>query len=394
LKSDPRHRVLDLLATIAIAACAMCVASCGSSGTSDTQPDGTATPAAKLSTSPNSETFGQLLGTLPPRSRIGVDVRSYVIRGGHIAAQTIARAALAEGAPPQLIPDEAAARWAGAGVVAVQVSLAQLAELEGTLLAPPPSGSTLKRGQIDAAPAGDQPKPLTATTTTADLATIGSTPGPRSFVDNAAPWAELARGPTLREPIVLALHDGRARFEPGTPRLLARCYAQIEPTPDGSTVVMRIDMLPQLLDLAGRRNDLLVIPDAASISPLSHGLNFDRLLATATIKPGYALVLMAIPPAADAFAAGAAPSGQSPAPGRVERASTRERDAATAALAAAQAPTPTQIQTVATLGQAIFTDTALRWASERRPGSTPSTAPTPTSINGLATVLILVPQFP
>lgn len=151
--------------------------------------------------------------------------------------------------------------------------------------------------------------PLHAADAPALLAALSPSPDPaapravlrRAFLPAGPRWAEFFRGVPTDAPAVVGLHDSRLRLAPGTPRILGRSWLVPQPlskpTPASATA-LRFQILPQWLDaLPAQPTRTLALTPEQLIppAPAQQGLLLPRLLLTAQLGPGAALLIHAAP---------------------------------------------------------------------------------------------------
>lgn len=128
------------------------------------------------------------------------------------------------------------------------------------------------------------------------LRTIG--PVHRQWMGTLPEWVELVTGPEARGPVTLALDAGPLRLDPGSPRIMVRCWATPGFDPSAPSV-LQVELMPEHAPLRAPRDglDLAIEPHAAQREPAA--LAFTRLRLSIAAQTGEAIVILPENPGVD-----------------------------------------------------------------------------------------------
>jgi hypothetical protein len=233
----------------------------------------------------------------PPKGQRGVQASSWVIRSD--AASMLSQFAAAgrslgekdakpgAGSPAEFsepaaqpVPtDPVAMSWHAAGFRMFVLSRAAWASMERELTSRTPGAGAAGSNEPAAADRLDGSAIL----------------GPRAWLPEGADWTEVARGNSISQDQVVAVHDGRFLAPASIPRLLCRSFEVPAPPQPGAPRATRtiIELAPQLL-LPRRPDSDLSLAEGKLQTIWSRGMVLERLVGSVHLDADQVLVLLPI----------------------------------------------------------------------------------------------------
>ncbi len=244
------------------------------------------------------EMAGRLTGNArPPKGQRGVQASSWVIRSdaASILSQLAAAgrslgdkdsrpgsespAAANEPTAPPAAVDPVTLAWHAAGFRMFVISRAAWTSMERELTSRTPGAAPEGSNEPDAVDRLDGSAIL----------------GPRAWLPEGADWTEVARGSSISQDQVVAVHDGRFLAPASIPRLLCRSFeVPARPQPGAPRVTHTIiELAPQLLLPRQPDSDLSLVEGKLQTT-WSRGMVLERLVGSVHLDADQVLVLLPI----------------------------------------------------------------------------------------------------